>query len=70
MTQEEKERNDLIEFTNGRFAAQRGEPFWPHNTPAWIDGFLSCNVRHLPVRKVDHANGVPVAVVGESHPNG
>jgi hypothetical protein len=27
------------DFLAGYFSAQRGEPFWLHNSPAWIDGW-------------------------------
>jgi hypothetical protein len=30
---------DLEEFLAGYRAAQRGEPFWEHNTKQWVSGY-------------------------------
>ena len=45
-------RDNLIDFTHGYFAAQRGEPDWPHNTEAWRDGHRFYAERWAPQHRV------------------
>lgn len=36
---EDLTKDEIEEFMAGYWAASRGEPHWPHNTQAWLDGY-------------------------------